>query len=76
MELCLRRKIFGTLYTCLPGFINILNDGRVMVNEGDAERMREMEEYDVYIKPDDKWVDLSYAYSEGFLDPDQLRRWS
>ena len=24
----------------------------------------------VYIKPDDNWVDLNYAYEEGFLDPD------
>jgi len=76
MELCLKRKVFGTHYTCLPGFINILDDGRVMVNDGYTERMREMKEYDIYIQPEDKWLDLTYAYNEGFLDSNQLRRWS
>ena len=46
-----------------------------MVDEGDQERAREMDEYDVYITPDRKWMDLTYAYNEGFLDPNQLRNW-
>lgn len=75
MELRLKRKNFEAIYTCLPGFINILDDRRVMVDEGDAERMRDMEEYDIYILPEGKWLDLNYAYDEGFLDPDELRRW-
>ena len=47
-----------------------------MVREGYVEVYREMAYYDVYIKPDDTWVDLSYAYEEGFLDPEELRKWS
>ncbi len=75
MELVVRGK--GNLghFKCLPGFMNILNDGRFMVREGYVEVYREMVYYDVYIKPDDKWMDLSYAYEEGFLDPEELRKW-
>ena len=75
MQLVLKRKKFGGIYTCIPGFININLDGRVMVDEGDAERAREMIEYDVYINPYDKWMDLTYAYNEGFLDSNQLKNW-
>mgnify|MGYP003650096089 CR=1 FL=1 len=75
MHLLLKRKKFGGLYKCVPGFVNINLDGRVMVDEGDQERAREMDEYDVYITPDRKWMDLTYAYNEGFLDPNQLRNW-
>jgi hypothetical protein len=75
MQLVLKRKKFGGIYTCIPGFVNINLDGRVMVNEGDAERAREMIEYDVYINPYDKWMDLTYAYNEGFLDSNQLKNW-
>ena len=52
-----------------------MDDGRFMVREGDVEKMREMDFYDVYIKPVDIWMDLWYAYCEGFLDPEQLRKW-
>jgi hypothetical protein len=75
MQLLLKRKKFGGIFTCIPGFVNINLDGRVMVDEGDAERAREMIEYDVYINPYDKWMDLTYAYNEGFLDPNQLKNW-
>jgi hypothetical protein len=75
MQLVLKRKKFGGIYTCIPGFVNINLDGRVMVDEGDAERAREMIEYDVYINPYDKWMDLTYAYNEGFLDSNQLKNW-
>ena len=76
MQLSLRKKKFGGVYTCIPGFVNINLDGRVIVDEGDEERAREMDGYDVFIKPDQKWMDLTYAYNEGFLDPKQLRDWS
>lgn len=75
MELVVRGKHKLGHFKCFPGFINILGDGRFMVREGHVEVYREMDYYDVYIKPDDKWVDLSYAYEEGFLDPDELRKW-
>jgi hypothetical protein len=75
MELVVRGKNKVGHFKCLPGFINILNDGRFMVREGYVEVYREMAYYDVYIKPDDKWVDLNYAYEEGFLDPEELRKW-
>ena len=75
MQLLLKRKKFGGVYTCIPGFVNINGDGRVIVDEGDQERAREMIEYDVYITPEKKWMDLTYAYNEGFLDSSQLRNW-
>ena len=75
MELVVRGKGKLGHFKCLPGFINILNDGRFMIREGYVEVYREMVYYDVYIKPDDQWMDLSYAYEEGFLDPEELRRW-
>lgn len=75
MELVVRGKNKAGHFKCLPGFINILNDGRFMIREGHIEVYREMAYYDVYIKPHDKWVDLSYAYEEGFLDPEELRKW-
>ena len=75
MQLLLKRKKFGGIYTCIPGFVNINQDGRVIVDEGDEERAREMVEYDVYINPYDKWMDLTYAYNEGFLDSNQLKNW-
>lgn len=46
-----------------------------MVREGPVEKMREMEFYKIYIKPVDIWLDLCYAYDEGFLEPSELRRW-
>lgn len=75
MELVVRGKSKLGHFKCLPGFMNILNDGRFMVREGYVEVYREMVYYDVYIKPDDRWMDLSYAYKEGFLDPEELRKW-
>ena len=39
------------------------------------EVARKMKDYDVYVKPSGKWMDLTYAYEEGFLDPSELRRW-
>ena len=75
MELVVRTKQTKQHYKCIPGFVNIMDDGRFMVREGDIEKMREMEFYDVYIKPVDIWMDLWYAYCEGFLDPEQLRKW-
>jgi len=75
MKLLLKRKKFGGLYSCIPAFVNINLDGMVMVDEGDRELAREMEEYDVFITPDQKWMDLTYAHNEGFLDPEQRRNW-
>jgi len=75
MQLLLKRKKFGGVFTCLPGFVNINLDGRVIVDEGDKERVQDMGFYDVWIVPDQKWMDLTYAYNEGFLDSDQLRKW-
>ena len=40
-----------------------------MVEEHGLEVMRSMKDFDVYIKPKDIWLDLSYAHHEGFLDP-------
>ena len=75
MELVVRGKDGCGHFKCLPGFINILKDGRFMIREGDKEIYREMEIYDIYIKPQDVWLDLTYAYNEGFLDPTELRNW-
>jgi hypothetical protein len=75
MELVVRFKRSGVSYKCLPGFINIMNDKRFLVREGYVEKMREMYAYDVYLKPLDTWMDLLYAYNEGFLEPSQLRKW-
>ena len=52
-----------------------MQDQKFLVREGHVEKMREMEFYDVYLKPLDTWMDLPYAYHEGFLDSTQLRKW-
>ena len=73
MELVVRLKGSHASYKCIPGFINIMQDQKFLVREGHVEKMREMEFYDVYLKPLDTWMDLPYAYHEGFLDSTQLR---
>ena len=75
MELIVKRKGGGAHFKCLPGFINLFNDWRFAVRECYNEVYREMEFYDVYIKPDDQWVDFIYAFKEGFLEPSELRSW-
>lgn len=80
MELVVRIKTSlpyrgGGHFKCLPGFINLFSNGKFLVKEGGVEVHRDMEDYDVYIKPYDTWLDLEYAYAEGFLDPQELRRW-
>ena len=75
MELVVRGKDGCGHFKCLPGFINILKDWKFMVSEYDLEVYRDMCFYEVYIKQKDDWLDLIYAYKEGFLDPSQLRNW-
>lgn len=76
MELRLRLKSCGAIYKCIPGLVNINKDGMVIVAEvGGRETIREMRNYDVFIKPDSRWEDLTYAYHEGFLEGEQLRKW-
>ena len=75
MELRLKLKSCGAIYSCIPAFVNINRDGKVIVEEAGREVVREMKDYDVYIKPHDSWTDLTYAQEEGFLDPSQLRKW-
>lgn len=75
MEIRVRLKNVGAVYSCLPGFVNINQDGNLLVNEAGREVVREMKHYEVYITPDKNWEDLTYAYQEGFLDPEQLRKW-
>ena len=76
MELRIRLKSCGAVYSCIPAFVNINLDGNVIVNEAGREVVRAMKDYDVFIKPDSQWEDLTYAHKEGFLDAQQLRRWS
>jgi len=75
MELIVRTKYGGAHFKCLPGFINLFKDRRFIVREGMFEVYREMEYYDIYIKPHDVWLDLMYAHNEGFLEPSELRNW-
>ena len=75
MELRVKMKDSGSVCTCLPGFININLDGRFLVKYGGVEMMAEMCNFDIYIKPKEEWLDLVYAHTEGFLDPEQLRNW-
>lgn len=75
MEIRVRLKSVGAVYPCLPGFVNINQDGKLLVNEAGREVVREMKYYEVYIAPDENWEDLIYAYREGFLEPEQLRKW-
>jgi hypothetical protein len=46
-----------------------------MVEEYGIEVIRNMCDYDIYIKPHDMWLDLSYAEEEGFLDSKELKKW-
>ena len=75
MVLAVRRKKQHAVRRAIPAFINLWRDGSFMVEEHGLEVMREMQDYDVYIKPKDIWLDLSYAHYEGFLDSEQLRKW-
>jgi len=70
-----RSKNGGGIFSCLPGFVNINLDGHFIVSENGREVVREINDYEVFIKPDGIWMCLSYAYQEGFLEPDELRRW-
>lgn len=75
MELRIRLKTCGAIYTCIPAFVNINRDGKVIVTEYGREVVRDMKNYDVFLKPDSRWEDLTYAQEEGFLDSAELRRW-
>lgn len=75
MVLAVRRKKQHAIYKAIPAFINLWKDETFMVEEHGLEVMRSMKDFDVYIKPKDIWLDLSYAHHEGFLDPQQLRNW-
>ena len=75
MEIRIRLKSCGAIYPCIPAFVNINLDEKVIVNEGGRDTVRHMKDYDVFIKPDQQWTDLTYAYKEGFLDSQQLKNW-
>ena len=75
MEIRIRLKSCGAVYPCIPAFVNINLDGCVIVNEAGRDVVRKMKDYDVFIKPDQKWTDLTYAFNEGFLDSAQLKNW-
>lgn len=75
MELTVRRKGCISLRKCLPAFINLFGNQRFVMDYNGKEVVREMKDYDVYLKPESKWIDLRYAFDEGFLEPEQLRKW-
>ena len=75
MVLTVRRKGFLGIRKCIPGFINLFDKGGFIIEYGGREVLRKMKDYDVYLKPRDKWMDLTYAYEEGFLDPMELGKW-
>ena len=75
MELRVRSKIGGGIFSCLPGFVNINLDGHFIVREGPREVVREIIDYEVFIPYDGIWICLNYAWEEGFLDSNQLRMW-
>jgi len=75
MTLTVKRKKETAIYKAIPAFINLWNDKTFMVEEYGIEVMRNMCDYDIYIKPHDVWLDLSYAEEEGFLDSKELKKW-
>lgn len=75
MELTVRRKGFVGIRKCIPGLINLFGKGHFILEYNGKEVMRDMKDYDVYLKPKKKWMDLRYAHEEGFLDPEQLKKW-
>tara|TARA_Y100001937_G_C6959848_1_gene258376 strand:- start:116 stop:343 length:228 start_codon:yes stop_codon:yes gene_type:complete len=75
MELTVRRKGYVGLRKCIPAFINLFGKGQFILDYNGKEVLRSMKDYDVYLKKHKKWMDLTYASEEGFLDPEELRKW-
>ena len=75
MELTVRRKGYVTIRRCVPAFVNLFRKGYFVMEYDGKEVLREMRDYDVYIRPYNEWMDLTYAQNEGFLDSSQLRNW-
>ena len=75
MELVIKHKETKKIYKCLPGFINILKDWRFIVRDGPHEQHQNMKDYNIYIAQEGLWLDLIYAYQEGFIEPSELRSW-
>jgi hypothetical protein len=75
MELTVRRKGFISIRKCIPAFVNLFGKGKFIMEYNRKEVLRDMKDYDVFLKPKNTWMDLTYAHEEGFLDSSELRRW-
>ena len=75
MTLKVKNKNNNSISTAIPGFINLFNNGKLIIENKGVEFLDNILYYEVYIPYSEKWIDLNYALSEGFLEPKELRQW-